>query len=303
MRICHLLFGFCMSITLAAAAHADAQPDFKAAVDAYQAQDYARCAEILGALQGAAIPFPSNGELLYAECLAAAGQTDQALRYLDNEMPSGRIAVEDLRSKDRPGLNRLRTTAGWPALLAKAEHLSAQQTATVDQPLRNELLARVEQDQRVRHAAIAVGGKPEDWVRTAPVDRDNTAWLKQVIARKGWPGRSLVGEDGANAAWTLVQHADADLAFQEQALKLMEAALTRRDVAPSEVALLTDRVLVGQNKPQRYGTQFKAEADGSMALRPTEDIAGLEGRRRAVGLPPMAEYRQTLLEGYRVPVR
>ncbi|WP_426787303.1 hypothetical protein [Xanthomonas campestris] len=85
MRICHLLFGFCMSITLAAAAHADAQPDFKAAVDAYQAQDYARCAEILGALQGAAIPFPSNGELLYAECLAAAGQTDQALRYLDNE--------------------------------------------------------------------------------------------------------------------------------------------------------------------------------------------------------------------------
>ncbi|WP_245228116.1 DUF6624 domain-containing protein [Xanthomonas bromi] len=136
-----------------------------------------------------------------------------------------------------------------------------------------------------------------------PVDHDNTAWLKQVVAAHGWPGRRLVGEDGANAAWTLVQHADADPAFQAQALALMEAALARHDVMPGDVALLTYRVLLAQGKPQRYGTQFMTDADGRMSLRPTEDEAGLEARRRAMGLPPMAEYKKMLQDLYHQSVR
>src|SRR3954453_2080197 len=32
--------------------------------------------------------------------------------------------------------------------------------------------------------------------------------LAAIIAAVGWPGRSLVGEDGADAAWALAQHAD-----------------------------------------------------------------------------------------------
>ena len=32
----------------------------------------------------------------------------------------------------------------------------------------------------------------------------NTARMKTIVAERGWPGRSLVGEDGAQAAWLLV---------------------------------------------------------------------------------------------------
>lgn len=303
MRVADLIIGIVMWTGSAVAGHAAQPPDFVAAVDAYEAKDYPRCAEILGSLQRASIPFPQNAQLLQVECLAAAGRTDEALRYLDSEIPHGRIAVEDLRGKDRPGLNRLRKTEAWPALLAKAERLGAQQNAFLDQALRQELLARVEKDQQVRRAAIAAGGKPEDWARIAPVDRDNTAWLKQVVARQGWPGNALVGEDGAEAAWILVQHADADPTFQAQMLPLLEAALSRRDVAADHVALLTDRVLRAQGKLQRYGTQFETEADGHMSLQPTEDEAGLDARRRAVGLPSIADYKRMLQETYHTPVR
>ena len=46
--------------------------------------------------------------------------------------------------------------------------------------------------------------------RLADIDRKNTARMKEIIENKGWPGKSLVGGDGAHAAWLLVQHADRE---------------------------------------------------------------------------------------------
>ncbi|MCE4373411.1 DUF6624 domain-containing protein [Xanthomonas hortorum] len=303
MRIAYVSIYLGVALGLAGALHAGEVPDVFAALKAYKANDYARCAEVMEALQRSSGELPQNGELLRAECLAAAKRTDEAMRYLEEEIPRGRISIDDLRSKDRPGLNRLRTMRGWPVLLAKAERISAQHRAALNPQLRQELLARVEKDQHAQNAAIAAGGKQADWASTVPVMRENTEWLKQVVATRGWPGRRLVGEDGANAAWTLIQHSDADPAFQAQVLALMEAALARQDVAPDDVALLTDRVLRAQGKPQRYGTQFQTGADGRMSLQPTEDEAGLDARRRSMGLPPMNQYKKMLHDVYQKPVR
>jgi hypothetical protein len=38
------------------------------------------------------------------------------------------------------------------------------------------------------------------------IDEDNLAFLTEVIARHGWLGSALVGEDGASACWLMVQH-------------------------------------------------------------------------------------------------
>src|SRR5207244_6160203 len=92
--------------------------------------------------------------------------------------------------------------------------------------------------------------------RGEAIDADNTAWLKDVVRRHGWPGCSLVGAEAANAAWLLVQHADRDPAFQRECLSLMEAAVAAGDASPADLAYLTDRVLRAEGKPQRYGTQF-----------------------------------------------
>ncbi|MBB5768491.1 DUF6624 domain-containing protein [Xanthomonas euroxanthea] len=302
MRLAYVSIYVGVALGLTGALHAAEVPDIFAALKAYEAEDYAGCAQVMAALQRSSGELPQNGELLRAECLAAAKQTDEAIRYLEEEIPRGRISIEDLRSKDRPGLNRLRKTDGWPALLAKAERISAQQQTALNPQLRQELLARVEKDQHAQNAAITAGGKPADWASIVPVMRENTEWLKQVVATQGWPGRRLVGEDGANAAWTLIQHADADPAFQAQALALMEAALARHDVAPDDVALLTDRVLRAQGKPQRYGTQFVTDPDGSKSLAPTEDLAGLDARRHRMGLPPMDQYKRMLEDVYHRPV-
>lgn len=99
----------------------------------------------------------------------------------------------------------------------------------------------------------------------------------------------MVGDDGVNAAWLLVQHADSDPDFQARVLKVLAARVRRNEFDLGEFAMLTDRVLVHAGKPQRYGTQFGDDGSG---LRPgiMEDPAHVDERRASVGLGPLAEY-------------
>jgi len=46
------------------------------------------------------------------------------------------------------------------------------------------------------------------------VDATNSARLRGIVAKYGWPGISLVGKKGAAAAWTIVQHSEPILMRQ-----------------------------------------------------------------------------------------
>jgi hypothetical protein len=90
----------------------------------------------------------------------------------------------------------------------------------MDPGLRAELLRRMEKDQAARAA-----GDGDTWEQA---DAENLPWLKQLVAEIGWPGRSVVGEDGASAAWLLAQHADCDPGFQRHCLDLLTVAAAAR---------------------------------------------------------------------------
>ncbi len=121
------------------------------------------------------------------------------------------------------------------------------------------------------------------------VDAENLPWLKDLIARVGWPGRSVAGEDGADAAWLLVQHADRDPAFQRRCLELLTAAAAKGEATDKHVAYLTDRVLLAEGKPQEYGTQVTGRS-GQWVPMPLRDPGGVDERRAATSLEPLAEY-------------
>jgi hypothetical protein len=169
----------------------------------------------------------------------------------------------------------------------------------VDEELRAELLARREEDQRIRRTAMeaadkATGRLPDDlgaeWHR---IDTANTEWLNDVVDTSGWPGRTLVGKDGAQAAWLLAQHADQDRDLQRKFLDLLRAAVTEGEAEGRDLAYLEDRVRVADGRPQLYGTQFQGMGE-DLAPHPIEDPDQLDERRAAVGLPPFAEYEATL---------
>jgi len=121
--------------------------------------------------------------------------------------------------------------------------------------------------------------------------------MHDIVTKYGWPGKSLVGEDGANAAWLLVQHADKDLAFQKDVLAKMEPMAKTEEVSPTDYGYMWDRIAVAEHRPQRYGTQFNDKQEP----QPIEDEAHVDERRASIGLPSMAEYRAQMRKMYGPP--
>jgi hypothetical protein len=173
---------------------------------------------------------------------------------------------------------------------------ASRNTESIRNPaLRRELLAMVAIDQKVREG-MRLPMTPADVARMQEADVRHTARMKQILAMHGWPGRSLVGEDGAHAAWLLVQHADEQ--FMADSLSLMEQAVLKDEASRKDYAYLLDRVRMKQGKPQVYGTQFVSGPDGMPVLYPIEAAEHVDERRRAIGLPPMAEYEKKIREVY-----
>jgi hypothetical protein len=167
----------------------------------------------------------------------------------------------------------------------------------MNEELRTELLARASQDQTARKS-LPPERRAEQWEQIiAPIDRANTARMREIVAEHGWPGQALAGADGAHAAWLLVQHAPAE--FQERCLPLLEEAVARGDAAPRDLAYLTDRVLMHRGEPQVYGTQYRV-IDGGLSLWTVRDPDFLDQRRAALGLPAEADNRARLLAAERL---
>src|SRR5437899_7564184 len=147
--------------------------------------------------------------------------------------------------------------------------------------LRAELLRRQAADQEMRMRWIelmrdaSLGQPPSTEAlelsqQVAAIDEENTAWFHGVVREHGWLDRSLLGEEAAHAAWLLVQHADQDPDFQRECLDLLHMAVEAGEGSAQELAYLTDRVLLAEGKPQRYGTQFTAGAT-AWEPQPLED--------------------------------
>jgi hypothetical protein len=158
--------------------------------------------------------------------------------------------------------------------------------------LRAEILERADRDQAAR-TSLPAQPASEQWEQIVdPVDQDNAARLREIIADHGWPGHDLVGEAAAHAAWLLAQHAPPEL--QEECLPLLESAVARGDASQRDLAFLTDRVLMHRGKPQIYGTQYKYE-DGVLTLWQVQDPDDLDKRRAALGLESQSENRARIL--------
>jgi hypothetical protein len=177
---------------------------------------------------------------------------------------------------------------------------ASQAAAATDIQLQKKLLEMRAQEQDVRSKIGPVyssRGQQSDEFKTlaadmAAIDAKNLAELESIIQQYGWPGTELVGADASNAAFLILQH--APLAQQKALLPLFRRAVSAGNARAADLALLEDRILVGEGKKQMYGSQVTAGPDGVPRLHPIEDPDNVDSRRSAVGLPPLKEYLEHL---------
>jgi hypothetical protein len=249
---------------------------------AYDAKNWPECAA-----QWTSVAEKLTGEpkalALYdaACCYALDGRVDPSVASLEAALDAGYWDHEHAAVDD--DLAKVREHAKWPAIEARAKaNFEAFEKSLGDAALRKELLELVAKDQ----AARAKADNRNDVVMA--LDKETAARMKDIVAKHGWPGKSLVHVDGAHAAWMLVQHADSEPAFQKDCLAKMEPLVQTGEVSGQDFAYLFDRVAVNAGKPQRYGTQFGDDGE----LAPLEDSANVDARRKAVGLGTLVEYQQ-----------
>jgi hypothetical protein len=228
-----------------------------------------------------------------AESATRAGDRNgafAALRQAIDEgfaIPAGALEADSL-------LRPLHNDSRWKALISRAERLASAR----DTVLAAELISLGERDQRGRDSIGAVVrraglGSPEAEAATRALtaaDAPLRARLRAIVEAHGWPGRRLVGDDAAHAAWLILQHADSS--YQRNMLPVIRARMLRGDVRAADWALLDDRVRMGDGRKQRFGSQFRytSTPGAPPVLYPIEAEECVDWRRARVLLPPLSDY-------------
>lgn len=159
----------------------------------------------------------------------------------------------------------------------------------MNQKLRDKLLSMAVNDLKVREALAETGELFDGYSpKMEKVHLENAAELEKMIEENGgWIGKSLVGEDGAEAAWLIVQHAISLPEFQRNCLRLIEEAVEKGEADPGQAAYLYDRICSFEGRPQKYGTQFDWNEQGKMHVGKLEDEEKVNEYRAQVGLQPL----------------
>jgi hypothetical protein len=182
---------------------------------------------------------------------------------------------------------------------AKIKRLVDQNGKGADRELKQRLIRMAKQDQAIRAGRVTT--ITPSTVKTMQLtDERLTSELKQIIHEKGWPTISLVGLRASQDAALILMHSP-DHDFQRQLIPELQQLAESEKIVGSDIAILVDKVLVADGKPQRFGTQFSI-SNGHARMDPVEDPGHLDQRRAQYLLGPMTEYKKSLAKMYHLKI-
>uniref|UniRef100_UPI001041A533 DUF6624 domain-containing protein n=1 Tax=Protofrankia symbiont of Coriaria ruscifolia TaxID=1306542 RepID=UPI001041A533 len=137
------------------------------------------------------------------------------------------------------------------------------------------------------HRAARLTVSAPELATYASVSTAATSEVLTTLNRWGWP--SPASRAASDAAWLLLQHADAETEARHDLLRDLACTWQRRGADPRQLALLTDRDRSLRGEEQLYGTFVLIRDDRPRFVYPTADINRLDDRRRRIGLPSLAD--------------
>jgi len=224
-----------------------------------------------------------------------AGEAEKAMEALRRAAARG-YSDRKFMARDTD-LEPLHDAPGWQDLLAAVQANQDAAEKDFDKPLQERLERIYVRDQTLRHLvepAEKLFGRDSDemqhlWHLMAREDSVDLAEVTDIIRTRGWVGRSLVGAKANTALWLVIQH--APLEAQQEFLPLLQQSVADEESSGSDLALLQDRILMRTGQPQKYGSQIATDPEtGERRLYLLEDPYGVDARRAAVGLGPIADY-------------
>lgn len=238
----------------------------------------------------------SRSDFYNAACSAALTKDSElALNWLAQAIDKGYINIRHLKTDS--DLNSLHSRKEWSELVAKLQVNVDKIEANYDKPLQAKLLSIYDDDQKYRLQINELGQKhgfesqevKALWKTIEEKDSVNLIQVKTILDQYGWVGEEKVGPQANMTLFLVIQH--ADLATQQKYLPMMREAVRAKKAQPSALALLEDRVALGEGRRQTYGSQIGEDSKtGKAYVLPLNDPEHVDQRRAEVGLPPLADY-------------
>ena len=194
-------------------------------------------------------------------------------------------------------LSILHSDKRWNDVLNLVKANKEKAEANLDKPLVAILDAVYQDDQDLRNQASAVYEKygrdsqetKDLWRSIAENDSLNLIIVQKILDERGWLGPDIIGNQGNTTLFLVIQH--ADLQTREKYLPMMREAVANENARPNALALLEDRVALGQGKRQIYGSQIGLDREtGKYYISPLEDPENVDERRATMGLGKLKDY-------------
>ena len=176
----------------------------------------------------------------------------------------------------------------------------------INDALKKILISLKDRDLELRTKILKEGTLHDGYdPRMEALHRENAEKLNDIIGKHGWPGRSLVGTEGADAAFMLACHSISEPKLQRKFLQHIKEAVKNGEATTPQVACLEDRIRFNEGKPLRYGMLFDWDESGELITN-VENLDLANDLRREMGLITVKEakarHRQEIaMEGGRPP--
>jgi hypothetical protein len=122
----------------------------------------------------------------------------------------------------------------------------------------------------------------------------NAKILNNIIDTIGYPTIDKVGIKANEAAWLIIQHSISQPALMKKCAALLKSAVRENKASPQNLAYLTDRIAVFEEKLQLYGTQFDWDENGNLSPNPYDNLTKVNERRKSIGLNTLEEQTELI---------
>lgn len=146
----------------------------------------------------------------------------------------------------------------------------------VDCSKKRQILSEVlESDQRIRRS--------NDFIKYAKEDHRNQELVISIIEKCGMPTLKEVDQKQMDAIWLGLQHSTKEI--RKKYFPQVEKAVKNGDLSKGQYALMKDRMLMDEGKPQIYGSQIE-----NGKLYKLENPKTVNERRKEMGMESIEDY-------------
>ena len=126
------------------------------------------------------------------------------------------------------------------------------------------------------------------------IHNDNSVKLDEIINTIGYPTIDKVGKEANEAAWLIIQHAISQPRFMKKCAELLSDEVSHKNADPKQLAYLTDRIAVFEDKLQLFGTNFDWDENGELNPNMYDDLIKVNQRRKSIGLNTLEEQTEII---------